>query len=304
MAHANIYNNTEGIYKSVGCISLQNYGFSFEQPFKEYMMPVGDGVTLLESCVLNCLNYGVDSIWITVNDDQLPYAKKCLGEMGYDPVRFYDPFSINKKDQRKRVSIYFVPTLTKYRDYCDNYTFGFINAGLTAKKVYGHISKHCEPDYYFLSSPFGALDYKEIRANRKKYKSGNRQSLFTNCDKSALSGDHLPLCINKQTLINLEKHVLSNSTKMYKSSEQLSKSGIPVELLPREERYRGKKLSMKEVYGCLDKEQFDCYDLSWFYNVTSWQDYREYISSGKEVKRTNILRRDYVTYPVLDTDEE
>tara|TARA_R110000824_G_scaffold65554_1_gene170658 strand:- start:433 stop:1239 length:807 start_codon:yes stop_codon:yes gene_type:complete len=268
------------------------------------MMPVGPGLTMLESSILNCLHYGVDSIWITVDDNQLPYAKKCLGEMGYDPVRYYDPFSINKKDQRKRVSIYFVPTLTKYRDYCDNYAFGFINAGLTAKKVYGHISKYCEPDYYFFSSPFGMLNYKEIRTNRKKYKSGNRQSLFTYRGKNALSGEHLPMCVNKDTLINLKKHVLSNSTKMYKASEQLNKSGIPVELLPREERYKGKKLTMEEVYACLNKGDFDTYELDWFYNVISWQNYRQYITSNKEIKRSNVLRRDYVTYPLLDTNDE
>ena len=79
MAHASIYSTGEIVYKAVGCISLQNHGLSFGLPYKEFMMPVANGLTLLEAAILNCLHYGVNSIWITVNDDQLPYAKICVG---------------------------------------------------------------------------------------------------------------------------------------------------------------------------------------------------------------------------------
>ncbi len=176
------------------------------------MTPVGYGFTMLEAAITNCLYYGVDSIWITVNDDELPWAKKCVGQLGYDPVRYIDRFSINKTDQRKRVPIYFVPTFSRYRDYCDNYTFGFINAGLMAKKVYGHVSSYCEPDYYFFSSPFGLLDPEELREKRSSFKSGNKKSLFYFAGQTALDGVHLPMCIDKEQLEKLKKNTLSLST--------------------------------------------------------------------------------------------
>jgi len=299
MGYGNIYSGTEGIYKSVGCISLQNYELSFEQPFKVYMTPVGYGFTMLEAAITNCLYYGVDSIWITVNDDELPWAKKCVGQLGYDPVRYIDRFSINKTDQRKRVPIYFVPTFTRYRDYCDNYTFGFINAGLMAKKVYGHVSSYCEPDYYFFSSPFGLLDPKQLREKRSEFKSANKKSLFYHNGQTALDGVHLPMCIDKEQLERLKKHTLSLSTGKSRTTGEYRDNGLPVfEKLPPEETLKGKRLTANETYSCLEEDEFSHYDLETFFNIESWDDYVDYMSSDLKVNKRSLLKRKYVLHPM------
>lgn len=269
------------------------------------MTPVGDRVTLLEAAVLNCLHYGVDSIWITVNDDQLPYAKMCVGEMGYDPVRYWDSFSVLKTEKRTRVPIYFVPVIPKYRGYCDNYTFGFINAAITAQKVYGALTRYCVPDYYFFSSPFGVLDYEEIRAKRKDFKIHNKKSLFTVQEKNALEGNHLPICVDKNDIDLLKKHVISNSNKKYREVTKFSKDNRNwYEELPKEEQFKGTRLTMQEVFSCLDKDSFDKYELKWFYDIHNWKQYEEYMRSDKKIRGSRLLKREYETHPLADYEDK
>lgn len=269
------------------------------------MTPVGYGLTMLEAAIANCLYYGVDSIWITVNDDELPWAKRCVGQLGYDPVRYVDPFSINKTDQRKRVPIYFVPTFSRYRDYCDNYTFGFINAGLVARKVYGHISSYCEPDYYFFSSPFGLLKPSELREKRTQFKSDNKKSLFYYGGETALDGKHLPMCVDKEQLERLKKHTLSLSTGKSRTTGQYRENGLPIfERLPDEERLKGKNLTASETFGCLDENEFSHYNLENFFNIESWDDYLDYMSSDLKNNKSSLLKRHYKLYPLTKENPE
>jgi hypothetical protein len=269
------------------------------------MMPVANGLTLLEAAILNCLHYGVNSIWITVNDDQLPYAKMCVGEMGYDPVRYWDDFSVLKVEKRTRVPIYFVPVIPKYRDYCDNFTFGFINSALTARKVYGSLTRYCEPDYFLFVSPFGVINYEELRPKRVDFKHFNKKSLITHQGKSALEGNHLPICVDKEDIDTIKRHVIANSNKKHRQIAPFGKGGSDwFEELPKEEQFKGTRLTMKEVLSCLDKDSFDSYELDWFYDVQNWQQYSEFMASGKKIYRSRLLRRDLRTYPLADQEDK
>ena len=285
----NIYTNTGKMSTTIGCISLENHGLSFGFPFPEYLMPIGRKTTLLDAAIINCLYFGVSSIWITVNDDYLPLVKKRVGDYGQDPVYYINAFSKYRTDTRKKVPIYFVPTMTRYRDYCDNHTFGFINAALYAQKVYSQLTKYCVPEYYFFSSPFGVFNYRDFSEKRKQLY--NKKIIFECGDKSVLTNNQLPICVDKEDIKSIRRHVVLNSNKRHKViGDFIPNDTSWLESLPKEERFRGKKMSVAEVLSPIDESSFERFELSWFYDIVDWASYEEYTRSNNYIIYSSMVR--------------
>ena len=252
-------------------------------------MPVGKKTTLLDTAINNCLYFGVSSIWITVNDDYLPLVKKRVGDYGYDPVYYFNEYSKYKTDSRKRVPIYFVPMMTRYRDYCDNHTFGFINSALYAQKVYSQLTKYCVPEYYFFSSPFNLFNYREFSSNRKQLY--NKKIIFECGGKSVFTDNQLPICVDSEDIKELRRHVVLNSNKRHKAVGEFTPNDSSwLERLPKEEQFRGKKMTASDVMKPLDRETFETFDLSWSYDIVDWASYEEYSRSDNYIMYSPMVK--------------
>ena len=94
------------------------------------------------------------------------------------------------------------------------------------------------------------------------------------------------MCVDKEQLEKLKKNTLSLSTGKSKTTGKFRENGLPVfERLPPEETLKGKRLTAKETYSCLSEDEFSHYSLEAFFNIESWDDYVDYMSSDLKINK-------------------
>ena len=252
-------------------------------PWHDCLMPIADNFTLLEAAILECAWAGCDTIWVVCHTNTTPMVRHIVGDFIFDPVWASRTRGQFPSENQKRIPIFWIPIHPKDRDRRDCLSWSVIHGALQSLKISTQISKWVIPDKYYVSFPYGIIDPEEIRPYRKDISSA--KNFYVSHDGQTVQDNiHTSFTFGKDEFIKYRQQV-RKGTGMYTS--KLNEDGIPYERLPLEERWSARFFELKDIFVDLDIDQATVHQTNNFYNISTWREYKNYLSS----ETSNKLRR-------------
>jgi len=276
--------------------------FGFE--WHDSLVPVGPNYTAIERAIFECACAGCESIWITANDDWAPLIKKRIGNYVYDPIWYYREYDRFGRESRKIIPIFCVPHFVKYRDRRDSLGWGILNAAIYAKTVARSMSDIISPDMFYAAFPFGVYNPRELSKHRKKI-SSSQQCYLTYNGKTIKDGERLGFTFSWEDLREINRHINREGTGLFKRIGEFVK-GDPKAWTQRrvpEEQYSARYFPLEEVFKPLKIADSNFIELSWNYDISSWENYRKFMGSEHVVKKPAPLTEEDILHPVGVDDE-
>ena len=282
-----------------GIIPIANYETELHTSFPELLLPASDGFNLIQKSVHECALAGCNTIWIVANDDMAPIIRKTVGDWVYDPVYYKRDMESKFYSQlRKEVPIYYVGIKPKDQDKRDSYGWSILEGIHAAYMTSYKISKWLTPEKYYISFPFGVFDIYFIRQHRKLIRDKNKNLFFKYNGLSVADNQYLPFTMTGEDFKLCRRAINKKTTRGY--LPPLPDQQYPSQKLPLQERWSARHFTLSDIYEPLITMPHESVDLEWHYNISSWQNYVEYISSGNLINKPldDLTRpRQHVTIP-------
>ena len=261
-----------------GIIPIANYETDLNVSFPELLLPVGDGFNLIQKSVYECAAAGCNTIWIVANDDLAPIIRKTVGDWVYDPVYYKRDLESKFYSQlRKEVPIYYVGIKPKDQKKRDSYGWSILE-GIHASYMTSYkISKWLTPEKYFISFPFGVYDIYFIRQHRKLIRDKQTNLFFKYNGESVINNQYLPFTMKGEDFKLCRRAINQKTTREY--LPPLPGQQYPSQKLPLHQRWSAQHFTLSEIYEPLSTTPHESVELDWYYDVSKWAAYVEYISS-------------------------
>jgi hypothetical protein len=227
-------------------------------------MPIGKGYTLLDRAIAECAYAGCHTIWITVNDSWQNLIKKRIGDYVMDPKynnRTMDRFP---EDSKRRVYVYYVPELAKYRKVRYGEAWGVINSAIYATRVSFGVGYFTMPSSYYAAFPMSLYDPVIVGAHRSDIKN-NKGFYLEHEGRSIKTGDQMGF---------------SFDFKDFKRSNQSIG----------QRKIHG-RMSYKDVFHGFNFTDVDPTSLEWYNEAHDWDGYTDYIASEHLLVKPDIFMK-------------
>ena len=244
-------------------------------PFPDVMLPVANDYTLIETAIVECAYAGCDTIWVVCNDDTAPLIRYKVGDWIEDPSYYFYNTTKNKH-YRKRIPIFWVPIHPKDRDKRDCLSWSVIYGALNALKVSAKISKWIIPDKYYVSFPYGLVDYMEVYKHRSWFKKPTNFYMVSE-GKTVQDNFYTSFTYGKEEFIKYRRNIRKGTGKY--TSNVLVDGKFAKEMLPIEERWSARFFELKDVFTDLDLDESNLLHVENYYNISSWEEYHNYMKS-------------------------
>ena len=260
-----------------GIIPVAGSTGEFGVPGHDVLMPLGADFSLLEAAVAECSYAGCESIWIVCNDDVAPLIKYKIGDW------VDDLYTIEKgkyvrypSEHRVSIPIYYVPIEPKHRDKYDCYAWSILHGANVAYWICRRLGRWTIPNQYYVSFPFGAVDFQEVK-NAKAQLGSGAPYYFAHQGKTVCDG--LPLSFTfDATEWRRARDIIKSNARLY--YPPLPGEEMPSRLLPKEERRKSRHFKLLDVFRDADLSAATINELPWFYDLTTWEGYSTLITSG------------------------
>ena len=264
-------------FNLTGIVPVAGLPLDFQMDWHDCLTPIAPNYTMVEHAVYECAWAGCETIWVVCHYDMEPLIRYRMGDYIQDPV--YANRSLEKypSEHQRRIPIYYVPIHPKDRDRRDCLGWSVIYGALVSLKVHSKISRWTVPDKYYVSFPYGIFDPKELRPLRSKISSSQNFFVGKISDLKNLN-HHTSFTFGKEEFVRFRREI-RKGTGQFKNSE-----GIPTEKLPIEERYSARWFGLKDVFIDLDNNKDNSIEIEKFYDLSSWENYRNYLSSDLALK--------------------
>ena len=273
-----------------GIIPISGLATDFDIDTPEVLLPIDAGFTAIQKSVYECALAGCNTIWIVANQDLAPIVRHRVGEWTYDPVYFNRWQYGEGSENRREIPIYYAPIHPKDIGRRDSYGWSVLNGIYTSWRVANHISKWLIPDKYFISFPMTAYDINIIRKNRKLINSPDSNFFLSYKKKTIAKNIPLPFTMRGEDYIACRRDVNQKTTKGYYNTEEGEQ--YPSRKLPLNERWSAKNFSLSEVFEKLKVPKSSKLEIDWFYDLSSWEQYRKYLGSDFLIKKPhNVLTK-------------
>ena len=261
-----------------GIIPVAGLETDFDQQLPEVMMPVDVGFTAIQKSVYECAMAGCETIWVVCHKETQPLVRSTLGEWIVDPAslkRGHFP-----SDNVRRIPIYYVPIHPKDRQKRDCLGWSVLYGALTAFWISRKMSKWITPDMYYAAFPYGVYPVGFLREHRKQISSRKKFSLLHQ-GQGIKSGLPLGFTFNGEDFKSCRKEVRDASTHLFNSDG---------DRLSIKERYSARHFSLDKVFNSVNIEHANSVEVPWFYDVSSWTGYTDFISSGESLTRPKGMK--------------
>lgn len=292
----------KGSFHLAGIIPVSGQELDFGMDWHDSMMPIAPNYMAVERAVWECLWAGCETIWIVCGDDMSPLIRHRIGEWALDPV------SVGRKDPRpshtrRQVPIYYVPVRAKDVGKRDCLSWSVIQGVITAYSVSMRLSRWVAPERYYIAFPYGVYDPEILREHRTKI-SSSRPFMLRHQGKTVKDNEYLGFTIGRDDFISARREIRKGTGRW---SSAVMEDGIyPRAALPKEERYSAKFFSLDKVFQSVIIEEENIVEVPWYYNISSWDDYCNFLSSEerKTVKRPHPLFMKYHEWNEIGVDDE
>lgn len=284
--------NTKNFHLA-GVIPVAGQPLSFNMPWHDCMMPVGDNYLAIERAAYECASAGCETIWIVVHREMQPLLRHRLGDKIVDPVwtahsRRFDNFP---SDRIKTIPIYYVPIHPKDRDKRDCLSWSVLYGALRCFNVSMNISRWLVPDKYYVTFPYGVQSDTFIRKNLRGKISNKKNFFMRHNGRTVADGEYLPFTFGKEEFIKYRR-VIRTGTGKYTKAVWTGET-VEAEVLPLEDRWSARNFTLDKVFGVSELDTAEIVDVDWHYNIDNWEDYCVYLGSEerKEIERpTDCLK--------------
>ena len=275
---------TQASFHLAGIIPIAGQPLDFESDLPDCMMPINKNYTLVEHAVYECALAGCDTIWLVCNDDIAPIVRYRIGDYVQDPV-YVSRKAKFPSEHRRRIPIFYVPIHPKDRDKRDCLAWSVLHGAITSLKVSSQLSKWVSPDKYYVSFPYGVFPAEEVREHRKLISSKKNFYVLNNSEHVG-HGHYTSFTFGKDEFVKYRRNIGQKGTGMY-TMDKVDERGIPRGILPLDQRYSARFFHIDEVFEVDDIAESNVLEVTKFKNVSSWQEYREYLASdlSEAIKR-------------------
>lgn len=300
-------NHNPHSFHLAGIIPVSGKDLDYNFPWHDSLMPLAPDYTAVENAVYQCASAGCETIWIVGDKGIQPLLRHKVGEWVIDPMtsplmkRRYIKFA---DLELRQVPIYYVPIHPKDKGKRDCLSWSVLYGVTRAFQVSYTISKWVIPDKYFVAFPYGVNSAHHVRKNRRMISSNDRFFLRHN-GKTVADGEYLSFTMDAEDFKNYRKNFRSKSTGKYINGfwDEEHRT-IKGDLLPLEERWSARHFEIDNVFDCAKIEDAGILDIDDYYDISSWDGYREYMSSdlAKKIKRPYEIK--YHEWNKIALDEE
>jgi hypothetical protein len=266
-----------------GIIPVAGLETDYEIDTPPILLPLEAGFTAIQKSVYECALAGCQTIWVVANSDLAPIVRKRIGEWVYDPVYYNRLRYGGNSDTRKEIPIYYVPISPKDRDRRDSYGWSILNGIYASWRTANHISKWIVPEKYFISFPMSAHNIHEIRNHRKEIADPSNNFFMEYEGETVLNNQPLSFTMRGQDYIDCRRDVNKKTTKEFYNTKE--GEVYPSQKLPLKERWSARRFDLSEVFEKLSKVDAHIYECKWFYDLSTWGGYRDFLSSENYIKK-------------------
>lgn len=256
-------------------------------PWPDALQTIAPRFTMMQRAIYECACAGCKSIWVAVEPEYFDLYKYFVKDSLEDPYNLL----INKfqygiiQKAKVEIPIYFTPTMPKDLKAKKSEAWSIITAARSANKIFATIAELSKPLRFYVAFPSGI--YKEdVMLNDRPLLCAKSPFHFSYQKKTFKDGLPLGFTFTQDELTEAIKYVRSNSTGLYRIKEEHLKNQDPnlpssekLERIPKNERIDAKKLTVSEVFNHVDLSGERYYALDWFYHVTEYKDWHDFILS-------------------------
>jgi hypothetical protein len=268
--------SSQANFHLAGIIPVAGQPLEYGMPYPDCLLPIAPDYTMIEAAVIEAAFAGCDTIWIVCNDDIAPMVRYRIGDFIQDPVHFYNKFDPLPSQRRKRISIFWVPVHAKDRYKRDCLSWSILHGAIASLKVASQLSKWLIPDKYYVSFPYGIIDPRELQKVRRKIRSKNNFYISYE-GKTVQDNNYSSFTFGKEEFILYRRNVRKGTGKY--TTEVTDERGLPRSKLPLEERWSARFFEPKDVFTGVDVATGYQHEVTQFYNLSNWEEYRNYMSS-------------------------
>lgn len=261
-----------------GVVPIAGQALDFNFPWHSALNPLAPNYLAAERAVYECAMAGCETIWVVCHKETQPLVRSTLGEW------IVDPASLKRgrfpSDNVRRIPIYYVPIHPKDRQKRDCLGWSVLYGALTAFWISRKMSKWITPDMYYAAFPYGVYPVEFLREHRKQISSRKKFSLLHQ-GQGIKAGLPLGFTFNGEDFKSCRKEVRDASTHLFNSDG---------ERLSIKERYSARHFSLDKVFNSVNIEHANSVEVPWFYDVSSWTGYTDFISSGESLTRPKEMK--------------
>lgn len=255
-----------------GIVPIGGQPLDFNMPWHDSLIPIAQNYLAVERAVFQCVLAGCETVWVVGHRGSQPLIRKRIGDIIIDPVGL----SINPSSYKrvKEVSIYYVPIHPKDRAKRDSLGWSVLYGADSAFRISRFISKWIAPERFFCSFPYGLTSDESLRNNRLLLSSSNKV-IYTYNGKTVKDNLHLPFTFDAADFFRCRDIVI------HKQAEEW---GYNIST---------RNYDLATVFKGIDISSSQMVELPWFYDISSWDGYKKYISSQESViftKPVNLFK--------------
>ena len=269
-------------YHLAGIVPCGGQPLNFGMEWPDFMMPIAPNYTMIEAAIMECAWAGCETIWVCLYEDTAPLVRHRIGDFVQDPVWAWRSLDPQPTANQKRIPIFYVPVHPKNRFRRDCLAWSVIEGALSAFKVSATVSKWIYPNKYWVSFPYGYFDPQLLREHRQKI-SSPKNFYITHNGQTPEQGIHTSFSFGKDEFVRFRRQIRKGTGKF---TGDVDDDGIPRTKLPIEERYSARWFNLQDVFIELDNSNENSIEVKEFYDLSSWQKYRNYLSSDLAEKTT------------------
>lgn len=254
----------ELIYKGVrvqhlaGVVPIAGQPLDFNMPWHDSLIPVAANYLAIEKSIYECALAGCETIWLVGHYGTNPLIRKRIGDFVVDP-KSYD--FLKKGGPKKLIPVYYVPISPKDKKKRDSLSWSVLYGAYMAHRISKFLSRWVIPERFYCSFPYGIPDPYFI-LNQYANLSKKDKIVFTYNGKSVKDNLHVSFTFDAKDYFSCRDIVKQRDIKHWE-----------------EHKLDASLYDLKTVFRGLDTDNASMIELPWFYDISTWDGYRQFLSS-------------------------
>ena len=260
-------------------------------PWHDCLMPLSKDYYAIQRAVYECALVGCEVIWVVSDLEFQPLIKEIVGEWIMDPCSLDSPHRLRETFEHKRIPIHYLPIHPKDRDRRDCLAWSILYGANVANRIAAKFSKLAITDKFWVSFPHGIYDPECLRELRKgtlnnPLKKRKKNFYLTYHKESIISGTQLGFSMTQEQVSKL--------TRGFKDMEVGDRyyEGSTRKRRPVSESFTGRFFSLDKVFEKMyDSQETEAFEVSNFYQIDKFSEYRKMLGSSMELSKPNAITR-------------
>ena len=165
------------------------------------------------------------------------------------------------------------------------------------------MSDYVVPNKFYASFPFGLYNSRELISHRSTISSSRR--FFVTYNKKTIKSDYrLGFTFDWEDVRAINRYIHKEGTGAWRAIGEFVKGDAKAwsERLPTEEKYSARKFTLEKVFNPLNIDNAHHAEISWYYDVSTWKEYKKFMGSEQILKRPALFTK--ANLPPIGVDDD